>query len=138
MEVFTDPWVVRFREEINRSVDFRTHGATWDAPIALEMSFRGHAEPRRVVLHLHGGACERANCAASSSGNEIGLIIRTDVAGWQRILAGRMDPIWGIMSGRLKLVRGRLSDLVPHALAAKALVDSAALIEADFPPREGP
>ena len=36
MEVFTGPWVDRFREEINRSEDYKTHGATWEAPIALE------------------------------------------------------------------------------------------------------
>ena len=134
MEVFTDSWTARFREEINRSASFRTHGATWEAPIALEMSFRGRAKPRRVVLHLHRGTCEEAHCATPDSGEDLELVIRTDVAGWQRILAGRMDPIWGIVSGKLKLVQGSLTDLIPFAQAAKALVDSAALIDADFPP----
>ena len=138
MEVFTAPWTARFRDEINRSPDYRSHGASWEAPIALEMSFRGSAAPRTVVLHLHQGECESAHCAEDGPGHDIGLVIRADVEGWKRILAGKMDPIWGIMSGRLKLVRGSLTDLVPYALAAKALVDSAARIEASFPSREGP
>jgi putative sterol carrier protein len=138
MEVFTDSWIARFREEINRSEDYRAHGASWEAPIALEMSFRGQAEPRRAVLHLHRGMCESAYCDGAGGSKGIDLVIRTDVAGWQRILAGRMDPIWGIMSGKLKLVRGSISDLVPYAMAAKALVESAARIDATFPPREGP
>ena len=136
MEVFTEPWTERFREEINDSDSYRSHGATWNAPIALEMSFTGDAPSRTVVLHLHHGTCERASCGHGSDG--VGLVVRTDVPGWQRILAGRMDPIWGIMSGKLKLVRGSLSELVPYARAAKALVDSAARIEATFPPSEGP
>jgi len=138
MEVFTDPWTARFREEINRSESFRSHGASWEAPIALEMSFRGSVEPRRVVLDLHGGSCRNATYGHPVADAGIKLVIRTDVAGWQRILAGRMDPIWGIMSGKLKLVRGSLSDLIPYAKAAKALVDSAARIDARFPPPEGP
>jgi putative sterol carrier protein len=138
MEVFTDPWTTRFREEINRSDKFRTHGASWEAPIALEMSFQGDAKPRRVILHLHRGTCGDAHCATPDGDEDLELVIRTDVAGWQRILAGRMDPIWGIVSGKLKLVRGSLTDLIPFAQAAKALVDSAALIEADFPPTMGP
>ena len=138
MEVFTDPWADRFREEINRSESFRTHGASWDSPIALEMSFRGRAEPRRVLLHLHQGSCTSASCACADSDDGVDLIIRTDVSGWQRILAGRMDPIWGIMSGKLRIAKGSLSQLIPFARAAKALVESAARIDADFPPRTGP
>jgi putative sterol carrier protein len=138
MEVFTDQWTARFRDEINRSDSFRNHGASWNAPIALQMSFRGGAEPRSVVLHLHGGTCGSACCAPLRADDEIALVIRTDVAGWQRILAGRMDPVWGIMFGKLKLVRGSLSELIPFASAAKALVESAARIDAGFPPREGP
>ena len=138
MEVFTDPWTSRFREEINRSESFRSHGASWAAPIALEMSFRGGVEPRRVVLVLHGGSCQSATCGHSVTDADIKLVIRTDVAGWQKILAGRMDPIWGIMSGKLKLVRGSLGNLIPFAKAAKALVDSAGRIDARFPPPEGP
>lgn len=137
MEVFTQPWVDRFRQEINCSESYRHHGATWEAPIALEMSFRGRASPRTIVLHLHQGSCESAHCADSVP-DEVQLIIRTDVVGWQRILAGKMDPIWGIMSGKLRLVRGSLTELVPYALAAKALVDSAAQVEATFPPQDGP
>lgn len=135
IEVFTEPWAELFRDEINQSADYRKHGATWEAPIALEMSFRGSAENRTVLLDLHQGSCEQARCG---SPGDAGLVIRSDVAGWKKILAGSMDPIWGIMSGQLKLVRGSLSELIPYALAAKALVDSAARIDASFPPREGP
>jgi putative sterol carrier protein len=138
MEVFTDPWTKCFRDEINKSASFRSHGASWEAPIALEMSFRDGAEPRRVVLDLHGGSCRSAMCGHYIADTDIKLVIRTDVAGWQRILAGRMDPIWGIMSGKLKLVRGSLSDLIPFGKAAKALVESAARIDARFPPADGP
>jgi len=134
-EVFTKPWAELFRDQINQSADYRRHGAAWEAPVTLEMSFRGSAEPRTVVLDLHRGTCEKARCGGAS---EAGLVIRSDVPGWRKILAGRMDPIWGIMSGKLKLMRGSLSELVPYALAAKALVDSAAKIDASFPPEEGP
>ena len=134
-EVFTENWASLFREEINRSAAYREHGSSWEAPIALEMSFRGDARPRRIVLDLHRGACQEASCEDQ---REVGLVIRADVAGWKKILAGQMDPIWGIMSGRLKLVRGSLTELIPYALAAKALVDSAARIDARFPPDVGP
>jgi putative sterol carrier protein len=138
MEVFSDTWTTRFREEINRSESFRLHGASWQAPITLEMSFRGSAEPRRVMLDLHDGSCRSATCRRHFTDTSAKLVIRTDVGGWKRILAGKMDPIWGIMSGKLKLVRGSLSDLIPFAKAAKALVESAARIDARFPPPDGP
>jgi putative sterol carrier protein len=134
MEVFTSGWAEKLREEINRSADYRRHGATWDEPIALEMSLGGTAVPRTVLLDLHRGTCTSARCGNSDDAD---LVIRATVASWKKILAGRMDPIWGIMSGQLELIRGNLADLIPYALAAKALVDSAARIDARFPPEEG-
>ena len=138
MEVFTDAWAASFRDEINRSESYRSHGASWKTPIALEMSFRGSAEPRRITLDLHGGSCRHASCGRYEAEKNISLVIRTDVNGWKKILAGRMDPIWGIMSGQLKLIRGSLTEVIPFAQAAKALVESAARIDAQFPREEGP
>ena len=135
IEVFTEPWASLFQAEINRSSTFREHGSKWAAPVALEMGFRGSSPPRRVILNLHQGSCTGAICDGSDDAD---LVIRTNVAGWRKILAGRMDPVWGIMSGQLKLVRGSLTDLVPFAMAAKALVESAARIDASFPPESGP
>jgi len=136
--VFTQPWADLFLSEINASGEYRTHGAHWDTPIALEMSFTTGGAVRAVVLDLHRGNCRSAACRVPLTADNVGLVIRASVAGWKRILAGRMDPVWGIMSGQLQLVRGNLTDLIPYARAAKALVDSAARIDATFPPPEGP
>jgi putative sterol carrier protein len=135
MEVFTEPWVRALREAINRNPDFRKHGATWDKPIALEMTFTGSAAPRVVELDLHRGACNGARCSSSTDAE---LVIRSSAGGWRKILGRKMDPIWGIMSGQMRLIRGSLAELFPYALAAKALVESAASIDAGFPPEKGP
>jgi putative sterol carrier protein len=137
LEVFTQAWAEAFRDRINESGAYRRHGATWRAPIALEMSFTGGAEPRAVLLDLSDGRCHGALCS-NEDGTKADLVIRSSVEGWQNLLAGRLDPIWALMSGRLRLVRGNLSELVPYAHAAKALVEAAASVEASFPPREGP
>lgn len=135
MEVFTQAWAEAFRDRINESAAYRRHGATWRAPIALEMSFSGASKPRAVLLELSDGHCHGAVCSTEDGAD---LVIRSSVEGWQGLLAGKLDPIWALLSGRLRLVRGNLSELVPYAHAAKALVEAAASLEASFPPREGP
>ena len=52
---------------------------------------------------------------------------------WKRVLAGDLEPIFGIMSGKLELARGSLAKLVPQIAAARELVAAAARIDTVFP-----
>jgi len=49
------------------------------------------------------------------------------------VLAGKTDPIVGLMGGKLKLAKGSLFALLPYAKAAKELVRSAISVDTSFP-----
>ena len=51
---------------------------------------------------------------------------------WTEVLAGRLDPVIGMMLGKLKL-SGNMGQIASHAKAAKALVACAASVEATPP-----
>ena len=49
------------------------------------------------------------------------------------MLAGKTDPIVGLMGGKLKLAKGSMFALLPYAKAAKQLVASAIDVDTSFP-----
>ena len=60
-------------------------------------------------------------------------MIQAVPAVWKNVLAGKTDPIVGLMGGKLKLAKGSLFALLPYAKAAKELVASAIRVDTSFP-----
>ena len=54
-------------------------------------------------------------------------------AAWQQVLTGAVPPLLAIMTGKLKLTKGALAELLPYVNAAKELVLTAASVPSLFP-----
>ena len=48
-------------------------------------------------------------------------MLRASTTTWKRVLDGQLEPIFGLMSGQLKLGRGNLAKLTPYMNARKNL-----------------
>ena len=65
--------------------------------------------------------------------DETPYIISAEPEAWKSVLAGKTDPIVGLMGGKLKLSKGSLFALLPYAKAAKELVNSAIAVDTSYP-----
>jgi putative sterol carrier protein len=93
----------------------------------------GIPEERIVIADLWHGDCRGARAASAHDLEDTPYLIKANPSTWKSVLAGKTDPIVGLMGGKLKLTKGSLFALLPYAKAAKELVQSAINVDTEFP-----
>jgi len=128
VDLFSPDWARLWREEINRSAEFRAAGAGWEGTLVLRMAADpddGDRRPPAVLVDLAGGTCRAARAASDEDERAAGFVIVAGAATWHDLFAGRADLVFSIIRGRFSLARGTLAELVPHVAAARALLAAA-------------
>ena len=130
----SDEWVAIYKDRINGSSEYREAAATWEGAIA----FVFEAEPDRGVpddltafLDLWHGECRGARMLASPDEESAPFVIRAPYSRWKEVLRGDLDPVKGMMQGKLK-VQGDLPTIVRHVGAANELVHLTTTIPTEF------
>lgn len=132
-EVFGPEWAQAWAEELRQSEAYRKAAASWEGAIVLEMPGAGKPDARAVFADLWHGECRDARVASAEDREQAAYVIRAESKTWQKLLAGDLDPIFGLMTGKLELARGSVTSLMSFIDASKELVAAAARIESTFP-----
>lgn len=130
MQAFSSEWVAAYKDAINSSDEYAKTAAKWTlGKIALVMK----DDDKAVLLDLYEGKCLAATSTdATNAETEATFVIVGDMQTWQDVLGGKLQPLMGIMRGRLKLTKGSIGKLLPYANASVALVNSAQGIPTEF------
>jgi putative sterol carrier protein len=135
-EIFTNDWAQLWHESINTNGNYKKAAARWEGAIALVMTTdpeMGIPDERMVIADLWHGDCRNAKAGSSEELDDTPYIISAEPEAWRSVLAGKTDPIVGLMGGKLKLAKGSLFALLPYAKAAKELVQSAIAVDTSYP-----
>jgi putative sterol carrier protein len=131
----TDEWFQAYVVRINASQEYQEAAADWEGDIA----FLVEAEPDRNLpedvygyLDLWHGRCRRAGVISPEAAEEARYLIAAPYTRWKDVLLGDLDPIKGMMQGKLK-VRGDLPMLVRQVRSANELVRLTGEVETVFP-----
>lgn len=134
LPVFTSEWADACARILNSQDGYRTAASTWEATIVLTMTaIGGEVSERRVFLELHRGECRQARAGSPADEVNARYVLSGSAAAWQQVLTGTVAPLFAIMSGKLRITKGALMELMPYVNAAKELVSAAALVPASFP-----
>lgn len=134
LAVFSDEWAQACAARLNDMEGYRTAAATWEAIIVLTMTEIGPGlAERRVWLELSQGSCRAARAGALEDEDGARYVLSASAETWRKVLSGGLPPLMAIMTGRLRLAKGNLMELVPYVNAAKELVAAASLVPALFP-----
>ena len=134
-EMFTHDWAVACGEQINANEDYRKAARSWHWPLVLTMTAdsRRNLPERSVYLDLYEGDCREARSATPADLDGAPFVISADLRTWRQVLERDLEPIFGLMRGKLKLAKGSLVSLLPYVSAAKEMVLSAACVETRYP-----
>ena len=131
----TDEWFQSYIEQINASEEYRQAAAEWEGDIA----FLIEAEPDKNVpedvyayLDLWHGTCRRAAVITAEEAGAARYLIAAPYTRWKDVLRTDLDPIKGMMQGKLK-VRGDLPMLVRQVRSANELVRLTGEVDTVFP-----
>jgi putative sterol carrier protein len=128
-------WLDVYVERINGSAEYREAAATWEGDI----SYVFEAEPDKGVseeiwawLDLWHGECRGARYAVPpEEGEKAKFIIRAPYSRWKEVIKRELDPVKGMMQGKLKL-KGDLPTIVRYVKAANELVNLAGSVPTEF------
>lgn len=128
-------WLMDYKDRINASEAYREAAATWEGDLCYVIE----AEPDKNVpddvwawVDLWHGECRDAKIVTPEEGERSRFIIRAPYSRWKEVIRGELDPVKGMMQGKLKL-KGDLPTIVRHVKAANELVNVAASVPTDFP-----
>jgi putative sterol carrier protein len=131
----TDRWFREFVAVINASDRYREAAADWEGDIAFQIE----AEPDKGVPHtvwgwldLWHGACRSGGVVEEAKGSASRYVIAAPYSRWKEVLQGDLDPIRGMMQGKLR-VKGDLPTIVRYVNAANELVHLTGTIDTQFP-----
>jgi putative sterol carrier protein len=137
MEVFTEEWCTASCAALNARESYRQAAAGWtEGAVVLVMTAdpaQGIDRERAVWIDMHQGACRGSRVASDADRASASYVLQADPAAWKRLLAGEMEPVSAMMTGKLRLTRGNLFALAKHAAAAREMVAAAGTVAGTFP-----
>jgi len=109
--------------------------ASWEGDLAYVFERepdKGLPDDVWVWIDLWHGKCRGARQnVPQEEGEKAKFIIRAPYSRWKEVIKGELDPIKGMMQGKLKL-KGDLPTLVRYNRAATELVNIAASVPTEF------
>lgn len=124
---FSAAWAEAVCARLNASAPYAEAAATWEGDIACRAD-DGAGAAQTVWLDLHHGVCRGAEGGEAAAARTPAFTIAATPAVWRDVLAGKTDPVMGMMLGKLK-VDGPMAKIAANAKAAKALVAEASAVE---------
>ncbi len=134
MLFFSEEWIRAFKDAINANPDYRTAAAEWThGVVALVSKAAPPGLPSDVGmwLDLERGICREAKLVTAEEAATAPFCITGEYARWKQVLRKELEPIKGMMQGKLKL-KGDLPTIVREVASAQALVNSGASLPTSF------
>lgn len=131
----SEEWTRAYKDAINAEPEYKTAGANWTAG-ALAFIVKadpaiGLPEDIGFVLDVHQGVCRNAYMTPIDEAQKQPFVITGSYAQWKAVILKQLDPVKGMMQGKLKL-KGNLPVIVKNVKAAQVLVETASKIETQF------
>jgi putative sterol carrier protein len=130
----SDAWWAEFVKAINASPGYAAAAADWEGAVSLVIE----AEPDKSVpetlwgwLDLWHGACRSGAFVPEEEGAQAPYVVRAPYSRWKAVIRRELDPIKGMMQGKLK-VTGDLPRLIREVNAASELVTLASSVPTEF------
>lgn len=140
-ELFGDEWASALREEIAASEGYARAAKDWEGAMVLSILTEeaiGVLAERGVYLEIWQGVCRVARAASREDLEAAAYVVSAAAAVWKEVLEGRLEPFLGVMSGKVRLVRGSFARLLPYVNAARELLAAARRVPTEFPLPEFP
>lgn len=128
-------WLDEYFQKINSSKAYEEAAETWEG----DVTFCFQAEPDKGVpddiyawLDLWHGKCREAKYdVPKEDGEAAKFVIRAPYSRWKEVIQKELDPIKGMMQGKLKLT-GDLPTIVRYVKASNELVNLAGEVPTEF------
>ena len=129
----SDEWVKAFAEQLNASEAYEKSAKDWEGDfIFIVEPDKSYPEEGYMFVGLYHGKCTDAAIISSEDEREAQFVIRAPYGNWRKVIDGKLDPIQGMMTRKLKL-KGNMMKVMRYPKAAKEMVNCVSRVPTDFP-----
>lgn len=129
----TDEWGKALMDAVNSSEAYAKAAANWEGDFYfITTAGPGVAKDKYLYLDLWHGKARDAYMVDDPSSKSPAFELRAPLDVWRGVMEKDIDPIGGIMSGKLKL-KGKMMTVLKSPKAATELVACAVKIDTDWP-----
>jgi putative sterol carrier protein len=128
----SDEWIKELSACLNRSPTYAQAAATWEGDnIFVVLPDADYADTAYLYINLQHGQASDARQLSSLAEQKALFITSAPFNTWRKVLEGRLDPIQGMFSGKLRLV-GSMAQVQRTPKATYEMVKVASQIDTDF------
>jgi len=131
----SEEWGEQYKDAINASEAYAEAGKDWhhgSVVLVLEKEEAiGLNEDWGVWLGIDGGKCHEIKKVTVEEAAEAPFVISASYARWKQVIHKELDPVKGMMQGKLKL-KGHLPTIVRFVKASQELVECATKVPTKF------
>jgi len=128
----SDEWIKELSRRLNASASYERSAKDWEGDFVFvvepDATYSGTAY---LFLGLYHGKSPEATALANDNERTAEFVIRAPFSVWRQVIEGKLDPIQGMMTRKLKLA-GNMMKVMRYPKAAKEIVDCCALVPTDF------
>ena len=128
----SDKWIKELSERLNASEVYAQAAATWEGDnVFVILPDADYPDTTYLYINLQHGKASDARQLSSLDEQKALFTTSAPFNTWRRVLEGRLDPIQGMFSGKLKLV-GSMAQVQRTPKATYEMVKVAVEIDTDF------
>ncbi len=119
-------WADEFMVKINTSDAYASAAKTWEGDLFLVIEESG-----ALYLDLWHGECRQALYTTDLASKKPEFKITANMEKWKKVLAGKLDPVQGMITRQIKL-DGNLVKIMKNVKAAQELVRCATHVDTEY------
>ena len=128
----SDAWIKALSAHLNTSTSYEQSARNWEGDFTFIIEGDdGYTGTAYLFLGLFHGKSPDAAQIMSVDEREAGYIISAPFSTWRKVIEGKLDPIQGLMTRRLKL-EGNMKMIMRYPKAAKEIIACTKVIPTDF------
>jgi putative sterol carrier protein len=128
----SDEWIKELSTRLNASESYERSARDWEGDFIFVVDpDEAYGGTAYLFLSLLHGKSPGATALASEDERESEFVIHAPFSIWRQVIEGKLDPIQGMMTRKLKL-EGNMMKIMRYPKAAKEIVDCCALVPTDF------
>ncbi len=121
----TPEWIAEYERIVQNDAPYKEAAATWEGSVIIHILAKpeiGLDEDIYLWMDLWHGDCNYMRLVPKDVGEAGDFVITGEFDRWKSVMAKELDPVKGMMQGKLKL-KGDLPTIVRAVRAAQRLVE---------------
>lgn len=132
---FTPEWVALYEKAIQEDATYKELAKNWEGSVVLHVEKApqyGLDIDLYILLDLWHGECRKARIVPPEVGEAGDYVITGSADRWMEVGRGQLDPVKGMMQGKLRL-KGDLPTIVRYVKAAVRLTEISQMVGGKYP-----